>query len=270
MSHLLAPLAEWIRDVVESLGYAGIAFLIVLENLIPPIPSELVLPFAGYLIDRGVYSPLGACSPPRPPALLLARSSCMALVRGSVARGWCSVERLRGIVRRFGRWIFLREADVDRAEQWFIRHGAKAVLFGRLVPVVRSLVSLPAGVAHMSLKPSPFVLFTAVGSGVWNAILIGFGWYLGTRWETVLEYISLLEYATIALIAFFVLRFVWRRVQSAPAQPGWCSVEGREEARNDRPITVVGAPALRLVGVARSRTRFLDSYSGTGSPPRQE
>ncbi len=205
MSHLLAPLAEWIRDVVESLGYAGIAFLIVLENLIPPIPSELVLPFAGYLIDRGVYSPLGVFT------AATSGSVVGALILYGIG-AWFGEERLRGIVRRFGRWIFLREADVDRAEQWFIRHGAKAVLFGRLVPVVRSLVSLPAGVARMSLMP--FVLFTVVGSGVWNAILIGFGWYLGTRWETVLEYISLLEYATIALIAFFILRFVWRRVQA--------------------------------------------------------
>lgn len=205
MSHLLAPLAEWIRDVVEGLGYLGIAFLIVLENLVPPIPSELVLPFAGYLIDRGVYSPVG----------VFTAATTGSLVGALILYGlgaWFGEDRVRAFVRRFGRWLFLREADVDRAEQWFIRHGAKAVLFGRLVPVVRSLVSLPAGVARMPILP--FVLFTVVGSGVWNAILIGFGWYLGTRWETVLEYISFLEYATIALIVFLVLRFVWRRVRA--------------------------------------------------------
>nr|MDQ3328133.1 DedA family protein [Chloroflexota bacterium] len=151
MSHLLAPIAEWIRDVVEGLGYAGIAFLILLENLIPPIPSELVLPFAGYLIDQGVYSPLG----------VLTAATTGSVVGALILYGlgaWFGEERVRGFVRRFGRWLFLREADVDRAEVWFIRHGAKAVLFGRLVPVVRSLVSLPAGVARMPLLQ--FVLFT--------------------------------------------------------------------------------------------------------------
>ncbi len=203
MSHLLAPLAEWIRDVVEGVGYVGIALLIVLENVFPPIPSELVLPLAGFLVSEGRFGF---------PQVMLA--STLGSVVGAVILYYIGLlfgeERLRAFVRRFGRLLFLSEADVDRAESWFIRHGGKAIFFGRLFPVVRSLISVPAGLARMSLLP--FIIYTAIGSSMWNGMLVGAGWLLGTQWENVLEYVQVLEYATIAIILGLVLRFILRRV----------------------------------------------------------
>lgn len=203
MSHLLAPLATWIRDVVEGLGPFGIAFLIVLENVFPPIPSELVLPLAGFLVSEGRFGFV---------EVMLA--STLGSVIGALILYGVGVafgeDRLRAFVRRFGRILFISERDVDRAERWFNEHGGKAVFFGRLFPVVRSLISVPAGLARMSLLP--FVIYTTLGSSIWNGMLVGGGWVLGTQWETILEYVQLLEYATIAVILALVLRFVLRRV----------------------------------------------------------
>ncbi len=205
MGGLIGSLAEWITGVVEGLGYVGIMLLIVLENVFPPIPSELVLPLAGFLVSRGDFGF---------PQVLVAStvgSVIGALILYAVGALF-GEDRLRAFVRRFGRFLFVREADVDRAEQWFIRHGGKAVFFGRLFPVVRSLVSLPAGVARQSLLP--FVLYTALGSAMWNAALTGAGWALGTQWERVAEYVEVLQYVTLAALGLLLLRFVWRRVSA--------------------------------------------------------
>lgn len=123
---------------------------------------------------------------------------------------WTLAGRLgRCPVGRLGRFLFLKEEDLDRAADWFDRHGGKAVLIGRLVPVVRSLVSIPAGLAPMPL--SRFVLYTAIGSALWNTALIGLGWLLGDRWQEVQRYGQLLEYAALVLLVIGIVRFVWKR-----------------------------------------------------------
>lgn len=209
MSGLIGGLAEWITRVVEGFGYTGLAFLIVLENVFPPIPSELVLPLAGYLVGTGRFGF---------PQVMLA--STLGSVVGALLLYWIGAlfgeDRLRAFVRRFGRVLLLREADVDRAEQWFDRHGGKAVLIARLFPVVRSLISIPAGLARMSLVP--FVLYTVVGSALWNGALIGLGYAFGSQWERVEAYVGLLEYATLAVLGVLVLRFVWKRARSYRAR----------------------------------------------------
>lgn len=211
MSHLLAPLAEWIRSVVESMGYAGVALVILLENVFPPIPSELVLPLAGFLASDGTFG--------FPQVVLAATlgSVAGALVLYAVGAVF-GEERLRAFVRRYGRFFGLAERDVDRAESWFIRHGGKAIFFGRLVPVVRSLISIPAGLSRMSL--APFVFYTAIGSAMWNTLLAGAGWILGTQWERVLRFVQVFEYLTIAILGIVILRFFWKRLQARRVRRG--------------------------------------------------
>jgi membrane protein DedA with SNARE-associated domain len=118
---------------------------------------------------------------------------------------------LRQLVRRFGGLLFLNEEDLDRAEAWFDRHGDKAVLIGRLIPVVRSLISIPAGLIGMPL--GRFVVYTAIGSGLWNGILAGLGWVLGERWQLVVQYSRYLQLLALIILAAAIIWLIWRRWQ---------------------------------------------------------
>lgn len=210
MSNLLSNLADWVTGVIESLGYVGIAALIALENVFPPIPSELILPLTGFLSGQGRFW--------LPAAILAATVGSVvgALILYGLAR-WLGEQRLRWLVGRFGKFLLLKEGDLDRASAWFSRHGGKAVLIGRLVPVVRSLVSIPAGLALMPL--SRFVLYTAIGSALWNGALIGLGWTLGDRWEQVQRYGQFLEYAVLAALVVGIGWFIWQRRSSRTGAP---------------------------------------------------
>ena len=206
MTDVMSRFGEWAERVVETLGYPGLALLIALENVFPPIPSEVMLPLAGFLSGQGKLW--------LPAAILAATVGSVAGALALYGVGaWLGEQRLRGLVRRFGHWFALDEDDLDRADAWFQRHGTKAVLFGRVIPVVRSLISIPAGVNRMAL-PS-FVLYSALGSGIWNSVLIGAGWWLGDRWERVSQYVEYLQYALlIAAIAAISWFLTSRRRQS--------------------------------------------------------
>lgn len=202
MGGLLHGITDWAKDVIESLGYAGIAVLIVLENVFPPIPSEAILPLAGFLAGEGRFWL---------PAVIFAAT--VGAVLGALvlyaAGVWFGDARLRRLTRRYGRWLAIEEGDLDKANAWFDRHGGKAVMICRLVPIVRSLVSIPAGLRQMPLLP--FVLYTAIGSGLWNSVLILSGWWLGENWETVGDYVGLLEYPVIATVVGGAIWFLWKR-----------------------------------------------------------
>lgn len=198
-------LAAWVLDVMLTLGYVGVAALVALDNVFPPLPSELILPLAGFLSGQGRLEL---------PLVILAAT--VGSVVGAVvlygAGYWLGDAGLRPLVRRFGRWLFLREVDLDQAQDWFDRHGAKAVLFGRCVPLVRSLVSVPAGVARMPIWR--FLTYTTLGSLAWNALLIGFGWGLGERWEAVGQYVKQLQSVVLVLAGVALLWFVVRRLRA--------------------------------------------------------
>lgn len=204
MSNPLSAIGSWAQDVIERFGYAGVAVLIALENVFPPIPSELILPLTGFLAGQGRMWL---------PAAVLAAT--VGSVAGALAlyalSGWWGEERLRRIVRRYGWILRLRERDLDRSDRWFAAHGGKTVLIGRLVPVIRSLVSIPAGVHRM--RVAAFVLYTALGSALWNSLLIGLGWWLGSRWELVEEYMAYVQYAFLAVIAVAIAWFLRKRSQ---------------------------------------------------------
>jgi membrane protein DedA with SNARE-associated domain len=187
---------------MDALGAVGVGLAILLETVIPPIPSEVVLPLAGYLAQTGRMSLVAAF---------------LAATTGSVLGAaflyqlgrWLGPDRSR---RFLDRLPLVGSADVDKAFGAFERHGRGAVLFGRLVPVVRSFISVPAGVVRM---PWPqFLLYTALGSAVWNAALIGAGVALGTQYELVERYVGLLDYALVAgvigVLGWLVVRHVRR------------------------------------------------------------
>lgn len=202
MSDLLHTLGDWAVAIVERLGYFGVFFLVALENLIPPIPSELILPLAGFSVGRGSLTFVG----------VMIAATLGSVVGALVLYGvgyWFGEARLRRFVRRFEWLPFADESDIDKAQGWFQRHGGKAVLTGRLIPVVRSVVSIPAGYYRMPL--GRFVAYTAAGSAVWNGLLVTAGFFLGDRWEDVRRYTQFFEYGTILLILGAIALFVYRR-----------------------------------------------------------
>jgi membrane protein DedA with SNARE-associated domain len=201
---VLNDLAGWVQDVIEQLGAVGVALLVILENVFPPIPSEIVLPFAGFVAWRGDGSV---------PVMILAATIGAvvgALVLYAIA-AFIGDQRLAAFIERFGRWFGVKPSDLARAEAWFDRHAVAAVLLGRCVPLIRSVVSVPAGFRRMRLLP--FVVYTAAGSAVWNTALIGAGAILGDQWDRVEPYVALLQYVVIAVIVLLVVRFVVMKVR---------------------------------------------------------
>jgi len=201
---VLGDLASWVQDVIERLGAVGVALLVILENVFPPIPSEIVLPFAGFVAQRGDGSVV----------VMIFAATVGAVVGALVLYGIAAVigpERLAAFVARFGRWFGVKPPDLVRAEQWFDRHAVAAVLLGRCVPLIRSIVSIPAGFRRMSM--APFLFYTALGSLVWNTALIGAGAILGNQWERVEPYVATLQWVVVAAVALLVLRFVFGKLR---------------------------------------------------------
>ncbi|MBW6438889.1 DedA family protein [Actinoplanes hulinensis] len=206
----LGGLTGWVASVIESLGEVGVGLLVALENLIPPIPSEIVLSMAGYLASEGRVNPV-----------LVWVTATLGALLGAVALYWLG----RGLgEERLKHWLdripLVDPDDLNRADRWFERHERAAVLFGRCAPVVRSLVSVPAGANRMPM--GWFLLCTAIGSGVWNALFIGAGYALGSRWQDVERYSHWFDYAILAFfavaIASWVVKKVRRRRQRAAAR----------------------------------------------------
>ena len=199
---MFGDLSTWVSDVISSIGYAGVAFLVALESVFPPIPSEVVLPFAGFYAGRGDASV---------PGMMLA-ATVGYVVGAWILYGlaaWIGPDRLRAFVVRRGRWFGVKEPDLDRAEAWFDRRADAAVLFGRCVPLVRSIVSIPAGFRRMPFLR--FTLYTALGSLVWNVALVGAGAVLGSRWEQVGSVMAVFQWVVIVAVVGLVGWFAWSR-----------------------------------------------------------
>jgi membrane protein DedA with SNARE-associated domain len=200
---MLENLTEWATDVVERLGYLGVAMLVALENVFPPIPSEVVLGLAGYTAARGDASLVG----------MIIAATIGSVVGALVLYGLAAAVgpvRVRAITIRYGGWIGFGEADLDRAEVWFDRRSRSAVLVCRCVPLIRSLISIPAGFRRMPL--AAFTFFTLLGSLVWNTILIVAGYLLAEQWDKVLDYTEPFQYLVLAIIGVAVVAIIVRKV----------------------------------------------------------
>lgn len=197
----LGGLVGWVLDVIETLGAVGVGLLIALESIFPPLPSEVVLPLAGFLAGAGR---LGFVA-------VVIWATVGSLV-GALVLYWLGAalgaERLRRLADRIP---LMDGRDVERAEGWMSRHGAWAVLLGRMVPGVRSLVSVPAGVQRMPLWL--FSVLTLIGSAIWNVLFVGLGFLLGDRWSQVGEYSDLLNYLVVGGIVLVVAVLAARRLR---------------------------------------------------------
>ncbi len=219
---MLGDLANWVQDVINQFGYFGVALLVVIENVFPPIPSEIVLPFAGFVAQQGASTVNAAADAAQSDTTVVGMmiAATVGSVVGALILYFVSAaigpERLRAFVERFGKWFGVKSTDLVRAEAWFDRRSTAAVLVGRCVPLIRSIVSIPAGFRRMKL--TSFVVLTAIGSAVWNIALIGAGAVLGDQWERVGEYVGIFQWLVIGAILVLLVRFVVSRVKNRQRQ----------------------------------------------------
>ncbi len=172
---------DWVTGMVERTGYLGIALLMFAENVFPPIPSELIMPLAGFTAARGELNIV---------LVMVAGSagSLLGALLWYVIGRWIGCERLKQWTAAHGRWFTIAPEEVDQASDWFCRHGGKAVLIGRLVPALRTLISVPAGITGMPL--SSFLIYSGIGTIVWTALLAVAGYLLEGQYETVAGYVN--------------------------------------------------------------------------------
>jgi membrane protein DedA with SNARE-associated domain len=197
----LGPIGDWVVGLMESLGAPGAGLAVAIENVFPPIPSEVILPLAGFAASRGDLNLVAA----------IVFTTLGSLVGALALYGlgaWLGRDRLRRIAKHLP---LVDVDDVDRTEAWFHRHGAKAVFFGRMLPLFRSFISIPAGIERMHLLK--FALLTTAGSLIWNTVFILAGFWLGEQWHVVEQYSSILQYIVIAAVAAAVVWFVVKRVR---------------------------------------------------------
>lgn len=189
---------EWITNTMNSLGYLGIMLMMFLETLITPIPSEVVMPLAGFTAAQG-----------RMVFLYIVVAGAMGSVLGALpwyyASKYFGEKRLKQFADRYGKWLGISAKDVVEARNWFNQHGGKAVFFCRLVPGVRTWISVPAGISNMPLVP--FLLYSALGSLLWSGLLAYAGYILGNNYSLVSKYIA--PVSKIVMIALVVATVVW-------------------------------------------------------------
>ncbi|WP_256104345.1 DedA family protein [Streptomyces sp. ODS05-4] len=191
---------RWINSLMDALGAPGAGLLIALENLFPPLPSEVILPLAGFASATGKMNLIAA----------LIWTTAGSVVGALALYGVGALLGRDRTVAIAGKLPLVKVSDIEKTEAWFGRHGTKAVFFGRMVPIFRSLISVPAGVERMPIPM--FLLLTTLGSALWNTIFILAGYLLGDNWEKVSHYVSLYSKGVLAVAAVAVLAFIAVRV----------------------------------------------------------
>ncbi|MEU3848328.1 DedA family protein [Streptomyces sp. NPDC029554] len=234
---------QWVNDLMDALGAPGAGLAIALENLFPPLPSEVILPMAGFAASSGRMSLL---------AVLLWTTAGSVL--GALAL--YGVGALLGRDRTVavaGRLPLVKVSDIEKTEAWFLKHGTKAVFFGRMIPIFRSLISVPAGVERMRLPV--FLGLTTLGSAIWNTVFVLAGYFLGANWHTVSDIVStyskvVLAVAALAVVAFIVIRLLRGGPEGARGgsderlRRGARQATARPQPYDDQDTRVLRRPAL--------------------------
>ena len=191
-------MSDWIVRLIEQSGYLGVGFLMFLETLFPPIPSEIIMPVAGVAAGQGKLNLAGAIAAGTAGAML-------GNIVWYLAARALGHDRLRPIIRKHGKWLTLKWADVERAHRWFDRHGVTFVLLGRLVPTVRSLVSIPAGLLDMRFRN--FVIASIFGTAIWTTLLASLGFQLQENFSDIDQ---ILRPVSNIVLAVLVVTYLWR------------------------------------------------------------
>ncbi|MDF5757985.1 DedA family protein [Spongiactinospora sp. TRM90649] len=215
----LDGIAGWAIELMETLGEPGAGIAIALENLFPPLPSEVILPLAGFAASRGDLSLIGA----------IVWTTIGSVVGALALYGLGALLGRDRLVRLATRLPLVKITDIEKAEAWFARHGVKTVFFGRMIPIFRSLISVPAGVERMRL--TRFLIFTTLGSLIWNTAFVFAGYLLGENWGVVERYMGVVSKAVLGICVLAVVWWVVARVLRARREPGRGAGRHREQDR---------------------------------------
>ena len=191
-------ISEWVLAIMAKFGYLGIIFAMFAENVFPPIPSEVIMPAAGFAVARGDLN-----------LLLVIVAGTLGSVLGALPLYYFgslfNKERLIDFTEKYGKYVFVKPDDVISADDWFNKHGKKAVFFGRMVPGIRSLISIPAGMNKMPLLP--FIILTTAGAAIWTTLLTLAGYHFGQNYEVIEKFLA--PYSKIFLGAAIVIMIIW-------------------------------------------------------------
>ncbi|WP_085991286.1 DedA family protein [Oceanobacillus senegalensis] len=187
----------WITDIMNEFGYMGVLFLIALENIFPPIPSEVILTFGGFMTTTTNLSIFGV-------VISATAGSVVGAIVLYIIGLQLDVERLEKIVDRWGHVLRITKKDVHKADAWFDKYGPWTVFFCRFIPLIRSLISIPAGMSNMNV--GLFLLFTTLGTFIWNIVLVNLGASVGSSWEDIVNYMDI--YSNVIYVVLFILLIV--------------------------------------------------------------
>ncbi|OGE86349.1 MAG: alkaline phosphatase [Candidatus Doudnabacteria bacterium RIFCSPHIGHO2_02_FULL_46_11] len=197
---ILSPIINFVTNTISAAGYIGIAVLMAIESAAIPLPSEIIMPFAGFLVHEGRFTLFGA-----------ALSGAIGSVLGSWVIYFIALKGGRPLVERYGHYVFISKSDLDKADGFFKKYGAWSTFIGRMLPIVRTYISVPAGIAK-----TPFWSFTLaafVGSFIWSYILAFLGMKLGAHWESLHEQLRGFDVAIAILIVLSLVWYIWRHIR---------------------------------------------------------
>jgi membrane protein DedA with SNARE-associated domain len=200
LSAIFAAIASFALSMISMFGYGGIFFLMMLESMVIPVPSELVMPFAGFLIEKGQFT-----------FLFVIVASTLGSIVGSLIFYYVGKTGGHSLVEKYGKYVLVNHEDVRKTEEWFNKRGELTIFFGRLIPVVRHLISLIAGIGRMNVKK--FTFYTVLGAALWNAILAYLGFILGQHYDEVNKYTDTISLVIVILLIGFVVYFTYRHLK---------------------------------------------------------
>jgi len=199
LSEILAAIGSFVLSTISLLGYAGIFFLMMLESMVVPVPSELVMPFAGFLVAQGNFN-----------FILVIVASTLGSITGSLIFYYIGKTGGHTLVEKYGKYVLVDMEDIKKTEEWFNKRGELTIFIARLIPVVRHLISLIAGIGKMNVKK--FTLYTILGATLWNGILTYLGFILGQHWNEVSQYVEELDIIIVILLIVGCLYFAYRHI----------------------------------------------------------
>jgi membrane protein DedA with SNARE-associated domain len=198
---IIAILATWIMSVISSMGYGGIVLLMAIESACIPLPSEIIMPFAGFLVSKGEMT-----------LFAIALAGAIGCVVGSIPAYYLGMFGGRPLVEKYGKYVLISHKDLDMADRWFAQHGEIIIFIARLLPAVRTFIAFPAGVARMDMKK--FIIYTFVGSFIWCWVLGYVGMKMGENWESLKVYFHEFHYVITVAGAIFVVWYVRRHFKN--------------------------------------------------------
>ena len=201
-SNILLFVANWIMGVISSLGYTGIILLMAIESANIPLPSEIIMPFAGFLVSEGQMN-----------LWLAGLAGAIGCALGSALSYWVGYVGGRPLIEKYGKYILISRHDLDLADKWFAKYGQITVFVGRLLPVVRTFISFPAGISKMNFWR--FIIYSFVGSLPWCILLAYVGEKMGENWDSLRKYFHGFDWAILSLIVIGIIWYVWRHIKNS-------------------------------------------------------